>query len=488
MATGFVIFIINMPTGLVIIMTLPYTRFQDREAGMDTSVFSIRNPWRSGLLPKEPDRIPRHELQTALSWMDSRHVITIVGPRQAGKSTLMNMLIRHLLSSTVPAANIFYFTTDDAETVTLLANIGDLLALLRGNSTGNGRLYLFIDEIQRLESPGLFLKTLYDLDLDLKIVASGSSSLEIRSASKEPLVGRGRELVLYPLSFGDIAASRIPGLQASSADLAQIQRLYGTDLVRTFEECAVWGTYPAVVTAPTMAQRHDELQQLYQSYVLRDVSQFFHIQHVGVFNNLTTLLARSVGSQVQWETLARTTKSSAQTIHSYVDLLEGTFVCRQVLPYTGNVVGSIRRMPKIYFIDCGLRNSVLSDFSALPSRSDRGHLVEQVVFQELCKTLEPTDRLYYWHMYAGSHEVKFVVVRGESLVPIEINDSSMRSPEVPDGISDFCEAFTPGGAIVMNRDFAGEAMSGTTTVTFLPTATTLARPDLFRELLTKALH
>src|SRR5450756_2908015 len=132
---------------------------------MDTSVFSIRNPWRSGLLPKEPDRIPRHELQTALSWMDSRHVITIVGPRQAGKSTLMNMLIRHLLSSgKVPAANVFYFTTDDAETVTLLANIGDLLAFIRGNSTGNGRLYLFIDEIQRLESPGLFLKTLYDLD------------------------------------------------------------------------------------------------------------------------------------------------------------------------------------------------------------------------------------------------------------------------------------------------------------------------------------
>jgi len=145
-------------------------------------------------------------------------------------------------------------------------------------------------------------------------------------------------------------------------------------------------------------------------------------------------------------------------------------------------------MPKIYFIDCGLRNSVLSDFSALSSRSDRGHLVEQVVFQELCKILEPTDRLYYWRMYAGSHEVDFVVVRGESLVPIEIKDSSMRSPEVPDGISDFSKAFTPRSAIVMNRDFAGEATSGTTTVMFVPTAATLARPDLFRELLTKALH
>jgi predicted AAA+ superfamily ATPase len=456
---------------------------------MDTSVFSIRNPWRSGLLPREPDRIPRHELQTALSWMNSRHVITIVGPRQAGKSTLMNMLIRHLLSTdSVPAANIFYFTTDDAETVPLLSNVGDLLALLQGNSTGNGRLYLFIDEIQRLESPGLFLKTLYDLDLDLKVVASGSSSLEIRSASKEHLVGRGRELVLYPLSFGDIAASRIPGLQASSDDIAQIQRLYGTDLVRTFEECALWGTYPGVVTAPTIAQRHDELQQIYQSYVLRDVSQFFRIQHVGVFNNLTTLLAGSVGSQIQWETLARTTKSSSQTIHGYVDLLEETFVCRQVLPYTGGVVGSIRRMPKIYFIDSGLRNSVLSNFSALPSRADRGHLVEQVVFQELCKILEPTDRVYYWRMYAGSHEVDFVIVRGESLIPLEIKDSSMRTPEVPDGIRDFCTAFKSRHAMVMNRDFAGQVVIGTTTVTFLPSATALARPDLFRDLLTRALR
>lgn len=421
--------------------------------------------------------------------MDSRHIITIVGPRQAGKSTLMNMLIRHLLrGGRVPAANIFYFTTDDAETVALLANVGDLLAFLRGNSTGNGRLYLFIDEIQRLESPGLFLKILYDLDLDLKVVASGSSSLEIRSASKEHLVGRGRELVLYPLSFGDIAASRIPGLQASGGDIAQIQRLYGTDLIRTFEECAVWGTYPAVVTAPTIAQRHDELQQIQESYVLRDVSQFFRIQHMGVFNNLTTLLAGSVGSQVQWETLARTAKSSSQTIHSYVDLLEGTFVCRQVLPYTGGVVGSIRKMPKIYFVDSGLRNSVLSNFLALPSRADRGHLVEQVVFQELSKILEPTDRLYYWRMYAGSHEVDFVVARGESLLPIEVKDTSMTSPEVPDGLSDFAKAFAPRGAIVMNRDFAGDAMSGTTTVTFLPTAAALARPDLLRELLTPFLE
>lgn len=454
---------------------------------MDMSVFSIRNPWRSGALPKEPERIPRHELLTALSWMKSRHIMTIVGPRQAGKSTLMNMIIRHLLGSdAVSPANIFYFTTDDAETLTLLGNVSDLLAFLQGNATGSGRLYLFIDEVQRLASPGLFLKTLYDLDLDIKVVASGSSSLEIRSASKEHLVGRGRELVLYPLSFADIVASRIKGVATNRGDIAQIQRLYGSDLLRMFEECAVWGMYPSVITAPTMAERHDELQQIYQSYVLRDVSQFFRIQHVGVFNNLTALLAGSVGSQVQWESLARTTRSSAQTIHAYVDLLEGTFVCRQVLPYTGNVVGSIRRMPKIYFADAGLRNSVLANFSPLPSRADRGHLVEEVVFQELCKILEPTDRLYYWRKYAGAHEVDFVIVRGEALVPVEVKDSEMKVPEVPGGIKDFCQAMGTRSALVMNRDCAGEAMSGSTSVTFLPTAAILARPDIFKDLLTQA--
>ena len=64
----------------------------------------------------------------------------------------------------------------------------------------------------------------------------------------------------------------------------------------------------------------------------------------------------------------------------------------------------------------------------------------------------------------------------------------MRNPEVPDGISDFCTTLGVRHAIVMNRDFAGEATSGTTSVMFVPTAATLARPDLFRELLTKALH
>ncbi len=97
-----------------------------------------------------------------------------------------------------------------------------------------------------------------------------------------------------------------------------------------------------------------------------------------------------------------------------------------------------------------------------------------------------------WHVnqsrYVGSHEVDVVVARGESLVPVEVKDSNLKMPEVPEGVTDFAKAFRPRGAIVMNRDFAKEAKTGTPTVTFLPTAATLARPDLLRELLTQALR
>jgi predicted AAA+ superfamily ATPase len=301
-------------------------------------------------------------------------------------------------------------------------------------------------------------------------------------------VGRARELVLYPLSFGDVARDRVGGLMTTSDDLPQLQRLYGADLARLFDDCAVWGTYPSVTTEPSLAKRHDELLQIYQSYVLRDVSQYLRLQNTGVFNDLVTLLASMVGSQAQWETLARTVKSSSPTIREYVDILEDTFVCKRILPFTGNVVGSIRKMPKIYFVDSGLRNSALADHGDLRSRPDRGHLVEQVVFQELCKLLAPTDRLYYWRTYAGAHEVDFVIARRTSLLPIKVKDSSFRSPAIPEGMLEFSGQVMPRGGIVLNRDYVGAAKTGSTDIRFLPMALALARPDILGGILADALR
>lgn len=452
---------------------------------MDTEIFDMRNPWRMGR-PFQHAWIPRRELDTLAGWMDNPYVVVLTGARQAGKTTLLIMLVQRLLENGVPPGDIFYFSADDPGTAELVTSPGSLLQFLHDTHT-SPRSYVLIDEVQRLPNPGLALKVLYDLNVGIKLVVSGSSSLEIRSTTREHLVGRSRELVLYPLSFGDIVQQSMPAAARDDGDFPLFHRLYSESIVRLFADFAIWGGYPAVATASKTAERAEQLRQIYETYVTRDVSQFLHVGRPDVYNRLVKTLALQVGSQMTWEGLANEAGSSSETIRQYVAMLQGTYVCALITPYSSNMLTGLRKTPKAYFVDSGLRNSAVPSFAALDSRTDRGHIVEQVVFQELLKVLPATDELHYWRAKGAMDEVDFVVTRGDRILPIEVKDTRSAGTNVPSGLARFIKETHPRHAVLVTRDVVAQRTLGPTTVHFVPAGTFLARRAVLVQLLEDAL-
>ncbi len=189
---------------------------------MIRDIFLLQNPWRTQT--DFPFKLKnRNILPLLINALSSpKNILGLIGSRQVGKSSLMFLLIQHLLQHGTNSQNIFYFNLDDLKLHELFDNMPDFIDF---TGAKNGGIFIFIDEVQRLENPGLFLKALYDLGLNIKIIYSGSSQLEIKSKLREHLVGRGRQFEIQRLCFEEFTAAQRIGID-------NIQRLHIVLLVR----------------------------------------------------------------------------------------------------------------------------------------------------------------------------------------------------------------------------------------------------------------
>ena len=174
---------------------------------MDNRFFAIKNPWRSGQ-PVKPPAIRRTCLDDLDLWLKDDEVVVVYGPRRVGKSTLLLSIVAELLKRPgINPQDLFFFDLDTLDCSDVLATPGTLIDFI---GMPERRTLVLIDEVQRLESPGLFLKGVRDLGLPIKLIVSGSSSLEIRSKVRETLSGRKRILRLGGLDWAEYQVAAGP--------------------------------------------------------------------------------------------------------------------------------------------------------------------------------------------------------------------------------------------------------------------------------------
>lgn len=371
------------------------------------SVLKRLNPWwETGKIDRKV--FPRFILPKLVENLKNPKIIALVGSRQVGKSSLMYLMVDHLLGSVTPV-DILYFNLDDlairelfADTQSFLDFLGDIKA----------RKYVFIDEIQRLPNPGLFLKTVYDLNMNIKIVVSGSSQLELRSKLKEFLVGRMRQFEISRLNFDEIRSLN-PNIPNE------------TLLVETL----TYGGYPEIALQPDSEEKRHLLGDIYETYLKKDVSDFAKIEDISVFNKLLILLASQIGSLLNIHKLTDTLKISEYKIKQYLDVLEGTFIIKLIPPYYENYQKEIRKTPKVYFMDLGLRNLLLKNWDELQMRNDKGALFENTVFLEMYNHDIFKEKSYYYWRTTNQTEIDFVIREGTSLHAIEAKYSSQSLPK-----------------------------------------------------------
>jgi uncharacterized protein len=334
--------------------------------------------------------------------------IVVLGPRQTGKTTLMKKIIGK-------SKVCLILNCDDPFVRTMLEDINtEQLKSVIGKHK-----MVFVDEAQRLINIGLTLKLITDQFPDVKLLVTGSSSLELSGEINEPLTGRKWEYMLYPVSWGE--------LYDYSGYIAALQQL---------EQRLIYGMYPDVINHP--GEEIEILKQLSGSYLYKDLLSYKGIRRPEILEKLLQALAFQVGNLVSYNELAALLQVDKNTVASYIDLLEKSYVIFKLQPLSRNLRNEISASRKIYFHDTGIRNAILNNFQPLAFRLDTGALWENFLVAERIKFLHYNQifcNLYFWRTHQ-QREIDLVEESDGIFKAYEFKwrkEHSMKLPEIFSG-------------------------------------------------------
>ena len=319
-------------------------------------------------------------------------IILVLGARQVGKTTLAKDIGKKLEKE---RKKVLYLNCDLAEDNTAVnTNSKSILERLL-----SGVDVLLIDEAQRLDNPGLTLKIIYDNFPDVRVLATGSSSFDLKNRLSDPLTGRYLDFTLYPFSFTEV-------LQASSGN----EVLLKNQADALLPQIMLYGLYPEVYLSNTPEQKQAQLERIVDSYLFKDILTFQRVKNSQAIKDLTTALAYQIGSEVNENELSNRLKIDRKTVVSYLDILEKAYVIVSAHPYSRNPRREIGSHYKIYFVDLGIRNALIGDFNSIDLRADAGLLWENFLFVErkklfANKAVVVTSK--FWRSYSGA-EVDYI--------------------------------------------------------------------------------
>lgn len=361
----------------------------------------------------------------------------LIGPRQVGKTYLMEILQQRLKNQ---GEKTVFLSLDINDHKQLFISQNKLVSYLT-IQLGSTKSYVFIDEIQRKENAGLFLKGIYDMHLPFKLIVSGSGSLDLKAKIKESMAGRKRLFVIDPISFEEFANFKTEYRYGEK--LQDFFALMEAEAIRILEEYMVYGGYPRVVIADTVKKKTEVMEEIYGSYIDRDIKTLLNVEKEDAFTNLLKVVASQIGSMVNISELSSIIGLANQTIQHYLGYLEETFIIKKVTPYYQNVRSEISKAPVYYFYDIGLRNWLLGLFG-LPQIPPplSGHLFENVIFNLLRQQLTPPAKIHFWRT-KDQAEVDFVLVKGLEMIPIEAKYIKMSQLDLPRSFRSFIGKYKP---------------------------------------------
>ncbi len=321
--------------------------------------------------------------------------LIIYGPRRVGKTTLLN----DFLSNTK-----LKYKLDSGDNIRVQQILSSQdFSLIKEYAAGYE--LIAIDEAQQIPNVGIGLKILVDQVPDLMVIATGSSSFDLAQKIGEPLTGRKITKILYPISQIEL--------------LSEYNKF---ELKEKIEEFLVFGSYPEVVAVNSRLEKINILEDMANSYLLKDVFMLEKIKGAKPIMDLLKLLAFQVENEVSLNELAAQIKLDVKTVDRYLDILEKAFVIKRIYSFSRNLRKEITSKCKYYFYDNGIRNAVISQFNVLADRNDVGALFENFIVMERLKkqAYKPIfSNNYFWRTY-DQKEIDWVEEREGKLFGYEI--------------------------------------------------------------------
>lgn len=336
----------------------------------------------------------RHLEKYILGLVDQYRCITLVGPRQSGKTTLSRKLF--------PDYDYFSFESPDVQD----AFEYDPRGFLEGIKDS-----AIFDEVQKVPKLLSYLQEVLDNKKNKRtFILTGSNNLKLSHNVSQTLAGRTRILNVLPLQRSELP----PGAQK-----------------KTLSESIFYGGYPRIYN-----EQLDPaiwLGDYFQTYVEKDIRDTINITNLRSFNNFIRLLAGRVGQIMSYHSLGGDAGVTQPTAKRWVSALETTFICYTLQPHFKNFNKRLIKAPKVYFYDTGLLCYLLRirTIDQLESHPLKGSIVENWVINEYIKNYANHGEeapVYYWRDQHG-HEVDLVIDEGLYLDLIEIKASKTFHPE-----------------------------------------------------------
>ena len=320
-------------------------------------------------------------------------VITVTGPRQSGKTTMLKQIFPHL----------HYYSLEDLDTRSFAME--DPVRFLHLHEEG-----MILDEVHNYPELLSYIQGIVDENPKKRFVLSGSSNFALLKKVSQSLAGRSGVFELLPLSISEVKE--------------QVE--YVTDA----DQLLYRGLYPAVCSGKNIPKF------LYPSYIKtyleRDVRDLLNVKDMRQFNMFLRLCAGRIGSVYNASEIAGEVGVSSKTIQSWTSILQASYVIYLLPPYFENSRKRLTKSPKIYFCDTGLACSLLGIEGAEQLAFDkmRGHLFENLIVIEMLKrrlNQGKEDNLYFYRD-SNQNEVDILVDHGTSLDAIEVKSAMTFSP------------------------------------------------------------
>ena len=388
--------------------------------------------------------IKRAIFEELKSHLRQKEISLLVGPRQAGKTTLMKLLQEFLERE---GEKTLYLNLDFESDQPFFQSQKALIQKIE-LELGKQKGFIFIDEIQRKENAGLFLKGLYDYDLPYKFIVSGSGSVELKEKIHESLLGRKRLFEIETLSFKEFVNFKTDyRYQEKLINFFAVEQEKGGILL---EEYLNFGGYPRVVLEETLSEKKKIMDEIYRSLLEKDMAYLLKVEKIEAFSHLIKILASQIGRIVNFSELSSTIGISLKTIENYFRYAQKTYIIEKLTPYFRNPRTEISKAPVVYFHDLGLRNYALGCFGNLPLGMERGFLFQNFIFRLLKeKYHQETLALHFWRT-KDKAEVDFVLEIAGQFIPVEIKYTELKRPELGRSLRSFISRYKSPEAWVVN--------------------------------------
>lgn len=402
--------------------------------------------------------------------LSRKEFISIIGPRQAGKTTLLELLKNERLKKN-KTENIKIITFEDKKL--LFEFDADPVSFVNSyRKNDREKLFLMLDEFQYAPNGGRELKLVYDTCQNIKVIVTGSSSLDLKAKVGKFMVGRMFDFYLSPFSFHEFLIAkntRASNLYTkknfdvvdflnnkTSTSFNNERDPFYNSFLGLFEEFCLWGGYPAVVLENNVDNKRKILSEILNKYLLKDISGLLQLASEKNLLLLAQFLAVQNGQILVYNNLAKEAGLDYINTKKHLNILEQTFIIKLLRPYFNNRNKELSKNPKVYFMDLGFRNMLLENMNDFSKRVDAGQIVENAVFVKLNQIVaDGYGKINFWRTKVGA-EVDFILSIDGNIIPIEVKYTLMDKPEVSRGLISFMKDYKSEIAIVLTKNYWGK--------------------------------